>query len=240
MFRQRVLYNLYVEKSGNLWEDSALTITRRAEMVVDQIRARGISDQRVLDAFGRVQRHAFVPDELIDAAYQDRPLPIGHNQTISQPYIVAFMTEALALRGGEKVLEVGTGSGYQAAILAQLAGKVHTIERLEILITRARQALEGLNILNVTFYCGDGSLGLPQAAPFDAIMVTAAAPHVPQALLDQLAIGGRLVLPVGDRWQQKLQRITKGDTDYTYETILPVAFVPLIGAQGWQDGQFDE
>ena len=209
-------------------------------MVADQIRARGISDQRVLDAFGRVPRHAFVPEALIDAAYQDRPLPIGHNQTISQPYIVAFMSEALALRGDEKVLEVGTGSGYQAAILAQLAGKVHTIERLEILVTGARQALEGLNIYNVKFYCGDGSLGLPQAAPFDAIMVTAAAPRVPQALLDQLAVGGRLVLPVGDRWQQKLQRITRGNTEYKYETILPVAFVPLIGAQGWQDGQFDE
>lgn len=237
--RLLALYNQSVENTGISGLDTADTIAWRAEMVEKQIRARGIVDERVLQTLLRVPRHVFIPQELIDESYQDRPLPIGQFQTISQPYIVALMTETLNLKGHEKVLEVGTGSGYQAAILAHLAKEICTIDRLEELSMKARTTIERLGIDNIRFYVGDGSLGLPEEAPFDAIMVTAAAPRIPAALTAQLSIGGRLILPTGDRWQQQLKRILRTEDGFEEETILAVAFVPLIGAQGWQESSFD-
>jgi protein-L-isoaspartate(D-aspartate) O-methyltransferase len=200
----------------------------RERMVRDQIEARGVRDPRTLAAMRRVPRHEFVPAEVAAGAYADHPLPIGHEQTISQPYIVAFMTEALGLRGGEKVLEVGTGSGYQAAVLAEIAREVHTIEIVEPLAARARADLARLGYANVHVRAGDGYKGWPEAAPFDAIIVTAAAPRLPEPLLAQLADGGRLVIPVGEQDQQ-LMIVTRSGTTFTRENVLPVRFVPMTG-----------
>jgi protein-L-isoaspartate(D-aspartate) O-methyltransferase len=182
-----------------------------------------------------VPRHLFVLAEHRRHAYSDGPLPIGGGQTISQPYIVALMTQLLELEGSEKVLEVGTGSGYQAAVLAHLADQVHTIERDPRLSRRATQVLQGLGLTNVHTYIGDGSLGLPEHAPFQAILVTAAAPDVPNVLLDQLADGGRLVIPVGSRLGQYLEKWLRQGEEFTKDVLVPVAFVPLRGQFGWDD-----
>ena len=205
----------------------------RERMVREQIEARGVTDPRVLEAMRRVPRHLFVPPDYRDLAYSDGPLPIGHGQTISQPFIVAYMTALLRLKGDEKVLEIGTGSGYQAAVLAHLAREVHTVERIPALAEQARQRLEALGLDNVTVHLGDGTLGLPELAPFDAILVTAAAPKVPQSLLDQLADGGRLVIPVGSRGVQYLERWLRFGDEFRRQVLDPVAFVPLIGEEGW-------
>ena len=207
----------------------------RNRMVNEQIISRGVHDERLLDALRCVPRHLFVPEEYTHIAYSDSPLPIGHGQTISQPYIVALMTELLELEGEENVLEVGTGSGYQAALLAFLARQVHTIERHEELAENAEKVLQGLGLNNVLVHVGDGSLGLPKYAPYQAIMITAAAPRVPQPLFDQLVEGGRLVLPEGGAGGQMLNRWRKQDGEYEQEHIAPVAFVPLRGQHGWKE-----
>lgn len=206
-------------------------------MVTEQIARRGIVDERVLEAMRAVPRHLFVPPELRQAAYQDRPLPIGHRQTISQPYIVALMTQMIHISGSESVLEIGTGSGYQAAILAQLAAKVHTIERYPALSKAARQVIQNLGIDNISFHVGDGSLGLAEYAPFDAILVTAGAPSVPKMLLEQLSEHGRLVIPVGKWTGQSLERWRRTPTGFEHEAVAPVAFVPLVGKAGWESGE---
>lgn len=206
----------------------------RQRMVNEQLVERHIRDQRVLDAMGSIPRHVFIPPEHRHLAYSDGPLPIGLGQTISQPYIVALMSQLLHLQGEERVLEIGTGSGYQAAVLAYLAREVHTIERHPELASQAGRVLAHLNIHNVHVHCGDGSLGWPKAAPYGAILVTAAAPEVPRPLLAQLADGGRLVLPVGDRMGQYLERWERQKEGYHREVMAPVAFVPLRGAYGWR------
>jgi protein-L-isoaspartate(D-aspartate) O-methyltransferase len=207
----------------------------RERMVAEQIAARGVRDERVLGALRTLPRHAFLPEDMRSEAYLDTPLPIGSHQTISQPYIVALMTELLCLRGDERVLEVGTGSGYQAALLSLLAKEVFTIERRAELAVRARQVLARLRCTNVEVIIGDGTCGLVAHAPYQGIIVTAAAPHVPQPLLDQLAPGGRLVLPVGEAVSQVLEVWQRTTTGMQREEVAPVAFVPLIGAHGWSD-----
>ncbi len=216
-------------------EDEAQFANLRNRMITEQIIARGISDERVLDALRHVPRHWFVPEEYANIAYSDSPLPIGHGQTISQPYIVALMTELMELEGEENVLEVGTGSGYQAALLAYLARQVHTIERHADLADRADEILIRMGLTHVVVHVGDGSLGLPKYAPYQAIMVTAAAPRVPQPLFDQLADGGRLVIPEGGAGGQLLDRWRKQKGEYKQEHIAPVAFVPLRGQYGWKE-----
>ena len=200
----------------------------REAMVREQLEARGIRDPRVLAAMRSVPRHEFVPAVHRDAAYQDRPLPIGHGQTISQPYVVAAMTQSLALDGDEKVLEVGTGSGYQAAVLAEIAEQVFSIEIVEALAVSAREALERGGYQNVRVRVGDGYQGWPEQAPFDAIIVTAAPDHVPQPLVDQIAVGGRMVLPVG-RDIQELLLIKRTPEGVDRERLLGVRFVPMRG-----------
>jgi protein-L-isoaspartate(D-aspartate) O-methyltransferase len=207
----------------------------RENMVNYQIARRGILDERILDAMRTIPRHLFVPAEHNQNAYDDFPLPISHEQTISQPYIVAFMTNVLDLQEKDSVLEVGTGSGYQAAILSRLVKKVHTVERIPELGDKARQTLRELGIKNVEVHTGDGSLGWLKNAPYQAILVTAAAPAVPQALLDQLAVGGRMVIPVGGRTQQELEIWRRDKEGLKVETIFPVVFVPLKGEQGWKE-----
>lgn len=209
--------------------------SEREQMVVTQIISRGVRDVRVLEAMRLVPRHCFVQPEYQFLAYSDGPLPIGQGQTISQPYIVALMSELMQLNGQEKVLEVGTGSGYQAAVLAHLAAEVHTIERFPPLARYARRILKDLGLRNVAVHEGDGTLGLPEHAPYDAIMVTAAAPEVPAALLEQINDGGRLVIPVGTRGGQILEVWRRRGAQYDSESVIPVAFVPLIGEQGWKD-----
>jgi protein-L-isoaspartate(D-aspartate) O-methyltransferase len=204
----------------------------RARMVDEQIRARGVADPLVLKAMATVPRHLFVPDDLVPSAYADQPLPIGHDQTISQPYIVALMTELADLAGNERVLEIGTGSGYQAAVLAEIADTVYTIEIVEPLAAEAAERLKRMGYSNVRVRCGDGYRGWPERAPFDAIVVTAAPDHVPQPLIDQLALGGKLVIPVGDTLQELLE-ITKTADGVIERRVLPVRFVPMTGeAQG--------
>jgi protein-L-isoaspartate(D-aspartate) O-methyltransferase len=198
-------------------------------MVEAQIRARGVGDPLVLAAMAKVPRHVFVPESLWVHAYADDPLPIGDGQTISQPYIVAYMTEALGLRGGEKVLEIGTGSGYQTAVLAEIAGEVWTVEIVGTLAERARGILDGLGYENVHYRVGDGSKGWPEEAPFEAVIVTAAAPQMPSALEDQLAVGGRMIVPVGTDLQE-LYFVRRGKKGLERERRLGVRFVPLVKA----------
>jgi protein-L-isoaspartate(D-aspartate) O-methyltransferase len=208
---------------------------QRLLMVEEQLRVRGIRDERVLDAMARVPRHEFVPPEYRNEAYEDHPLPIGDGQTISQPFVVAAMLEALALRPEDGVLEVGTGSGYETAVLAELVRTVYSIDRIATLAERARAALERLGYSNVTVVHGDGSLGLPEAAPFDAIVVSAAAPLVPASLMDQLRDGGRLVIPVGSGFAQELQLVRKIGDNCTVLYLDGVRFVPLIGREGFHE-----
>ncbi len=207
----------------------------RHHMVQDQLERRHIRDQRVLEAMRNIPRHRFVPREQEHLAYIDAPLPIGSGQTISQPYIVALMTELLAVAPTDRVLEIGTGSGYQAAILSQLAKQVYSMERLPDLAERARAVLTELGINNVEVVTGDGSQGLEAQMPFDGIIVTAAAPNVPKPLEKQLAEGGRLVLPVGSRVGQVLELWRRKDEELVCEKMAPVAFVPLIGKYGWPE-----
>jgi protein-L-isoaspartate(D-aspartate) O-methyltransferase len=211
------------------------TIARR-RMVEEQVVARGVTDQRVIDAMLKVPRHKFVEEALGNQAYTDGPLPIGERQTISQPYMVAVMSEALALDGSETVLEVGTGSGYQAAVLALLAHRVFSLERIPALARRARKTLDSCGYTKVNIRLADGTHGWREMGPFDAIVVTAGAPEVPQDYLNQLAVGGRLVIPVGDRATQILMRITRvSATEFKEEKMLGCRFVPLVGNHGWQD-----
>ncbi|HVU04358.1 MAG TPA: protein-L-isoaspartate(D-aspartate) O-methyltransferase [Polyangiaceae bacterium] len=202
-------------------------------MVADQLLGRDIVAPNVLAAMATVPRHLFVPDALRVEAYADRPLPIGVGQTISQPYMVAKTIEGLGLSGGERVLEVGAGSGYQAAVLGQIAGSVWAVEIVPELAERARETLAAAGARNVEVICGDGSLGLPERAPFDAIAVAAGAPAVPRALVDQLAPGGRLLVPVGEFGTQSLLRLTRTERGVVRETLLSCAYVPLLGEQGW-------
>ncbi|TSK08808.1 MAG: protein-L-isoaspartate(D-aspartate) O-methyltransferase [Geobacter sp.] len=207
----------------------------RKRMVAELVK-RGITDQRVINVMLELPRHIFVEEAMSAQAYSDGSLPIGEKQTISQPYIVARMTELLALTGREKVLELGTGSGYQAAVLATLADRVCTVERIRPLALKARKALDSLRLLNVNLKIGDGTEGWPEEAPFDAILVTAGAPFLPECLIEQLAPGGRLVIPVGDRVDQKLLVIRKGmDGSVTREEADDCRFVRLIGKNGWSD-----
>jgi protein-L-isoaspartate(D-aspartate) O-methyltransferase len=201
---------------------------RRARMIEVQLRGRDIRDERVLDAMRRVPRHLFVPPELADRAYDDRPLPIGQGQTISQPYIVAYMTEAAEIAPADRVLEIGTGSGYQAAVLAVLAREVWTIEILPELAERARATLERLGHRNVHVRAGNGWEGWPDRAPFDAILVTAAPDEIPRALVDQLAVGGRLVVPVGEGVQE-MTLVTRTPAGVVEKRTIPVRFVPMTG-----------
>lgn len=205
----------------------------RKRMVKEQIVRRGLRDQRLLAAFESVPRHLFVPEEYQYAAYDDNPLPIGFSQTISQPYIVALMTDLLKLKGSERVLEIGTGSGYQAAILGMMADVVHTIEYLPELAANAGKALKELGLDNVHVHVGDGSLGWLEAAPYQGILVAAAAPQVPKALLDQLEDGGRLILPVGGKGMQNLEIWERAGDEFRSKTETAVAFVPLRGEEGW-------
>jgi protein-L-isoaspartate(D-aspartate) O-methyltransferase len=207
----------------------------REKMVREQLVPRGIKDKRVLAAMGTVPRHLFIDEALWGEAYNDNPLPIGEKQTISQPYIVALMTEALELTGREKVLEIGTGSGYQTAILAELALKVFSVERVRPLYQRARRILDQLKCFNVVLKIYDGTLGWPEESPFDAIMVTAASPEIPAPLLEQLALQGRMIIPVGDRYTQTLKRIIKTENGFDEEDLGGVRFVSLIGEHGWRE-----
>lgn len=211
-------------RAGAQQDPSAL----RRQQMVEVVRERGVSDRRVLDAMGEVPRHLFVPEKVRPQAYEDFPLPIGSQQTISQPYIVALMTSLLDLKGGEKVLEIGTGSGYQAAVLSKVAGEVYTIEILGSLSESARKAIEGLGYSNIHFRVGDGYAGWPEAAPFDGILVTAAPEKVPQPLLDQLKVGGKLVIPVGSFFQDLLV-YTRTPTGIERKNVAPVRFVPMTG-----------
>ncbi len=210
--------------------DSESFAARRTAMVEGQLRSRGITNEAVLAAMERVPRHELVPAELRYRAYGDHPLPIGHGQTISQPYIVAFMTQALRPAAADRVLEIGTGSGYQAAVLGELVTSVHTLEIVEPLGERARADLERLNYTNVFVRVGDGYLGWPEQAPFDAIIVTCSPDHVPQPLVDQLRDGGRMIIPVGEDWRgQELVLLEKRGTNVVKQAVLPVLFVPMTG-----------
>ncbi len=223
---------------GYMYDDPFTTL--REKMVSEQIARRGLQAPRLLEAFRRVPRHYFVPPECQKNAYDDGPLPIGNGQTISQPYIVALMTSLLALKGDENVLEIGTGSGYQAAILAGLAKTVHTIERHASLAERASETLSRLGYTNIYVHTGDGTRGWPDANPYQGILVTAASPSPPQPLLDQLAEGGRLVIPVGDHYGQDLQVWERHGNKFEPESIIPVMFVPLRGEFGWKDEEWNE
>jgi protein-L-isoaspartate(D-aspartate) O-methyltransferase len=203
-------------------------------MVEDQLIRRGIHDPKTLEAMRQVPRHLFVEDALQNQAYADFPLPIGKGQTISQPFIVALMTQALGLQGHESVLEIGTGSGYQAAILSLICEKVYTVERIDTLLVNARSIFDKLHYLNILTKLDDGTNGWPEYAPYDVIIVTAGGPKLPEPLLDQLTDPGRLVIPVGDQGVQNLQLITKKDGSIAEKTIEYVRFVNLIGSHGWQ------
>jgi protein-L-isoaspartate(D-aspartate) O-methyltransferase len=208
------------------------------KMVEGQLRARGIADSRVLKAMEKIPRHLFIDEGLAEQAYNDNPLPIDNKQTISQPYIVALMSEAMELTGREKVLEIGAGSGYQTAILAELAERVFSIERIAALATRARKVLELLNYYNVAIRVGDGTYGWREESPFSAIMVTAGAPRIPKLLIEQLVVGGRMVIPVGNRSSQtllKLTRLSQDPEDLKKEDLGGCRFVDLIGEYGWEN-----
>lgn len=209
----------------------------RARMVEAHIAQRGVRDERVLAAMHEVPREAFVDAQYSRSAYDDTPLPIGAGQTISQPYIVAFMIEAAAVQPTDRVLEVGAGSGYAAAVLSRIAREVHTIERLPELVEEARERIERLGYRNIELHLGDGTLGWPEAAPYDVILVAASGPQIPQSLKEQLSIGGRLVMPAGEhRLHQSLRRVTRETpVSWKVQDLGGVSFVPLIGAQGWSD-----
>jgi len=209
-----------------------MTSQRTRDRLVERLRSEGIRDNRVLDAIGSTPRHLFVDEALASRAYEDTALPIGHGQTISQPYVVACMTEQLLAVQPQTVLEVGTGSGYQAAILAQLVDKVYTTERIEPLATLARQRFRKLGYRNIRVQHSDGSWGWPQFSPYDAIIVTAGGSEIPQALLEQLKMDGRLVMPIGGRSQQTLVAVTRTPTGFERVDLEPVVFVPLIGGTG--------
>lgn len=219
-------------ESENLDERRA---AERRRMVEDQIAVRGVRDLRMLKVLQSIPRHRFIPGEGRPDAYEDRPVAIGCGQTISQPYMVAVMTEWLVVASTDRVLEVGTGSGYQTAVLARLAREVVTVERHADLSATARKLLQGMQYDNIEFVVGDGSLGWPDRAPYEGILVTAGAPHVPQALLEQLADGGRLVAPVGGREEQSLVRITRHGGQFKEEVGMGCRFVPLLGAGGWPE-----
>jgi protein-L-isoaspartate(D-aspartate) O-methyltransferase len=212
----------------------------RQAMVSNQIERRNIHDPRLLEVLRRVPRHRFVPPSLHDRAYEDGPLPIGLGQTISQPYMVAAMTGLLRLQGTENVLEIGTGSGYQAAVLSEMARTIHTIEFHPYLAQNAQVVLENLGYRNVFVHTGDGTLGWPSAAPYQAILVTAAAPDMPAPLVDQLDDGGCLVIPIGGQQGQDLVRWRKANGRIVRESFFPVAFVPLRGRFGWQENEWEE
>jgi protein-L-isoaspartate(D-aspartate) O-methyltransferase len=207
----------------------------RERMVKNQLASRGIKDKGVLRVMGKIPRHQFISEALAGEAYNDHPVPIGEKQTISQPYIVALMTEALELTGKENTLEIGTGSGYQTAILAELSSRVYTIERIKSLLVKARKLLDELGYSNILFKAFDGTLGWKQYAPFDAIMITAGAPSLPKPLVDQLAENGRMVIPVGDRYTQELIKVTKRAEGLEQESLGGCRFVNLIGVHGWKD-----
>ncbi len=212
----------------------------REQMVRDQFIARGITDQRVLAAFHKVEREKFVPSELRKDAYKDFHLSIGKGQTISQPYMVGLMTQSLGLNGNEKVLEIGTGSGYQTAILAELAGEVHSVERIRVLAERARKLLEKLGYSNVKILLRDGTLGWEESSPYDRILVTAGAREIPQPLTDQLDEGGVMVIPVGKSYSQDLEVVVKRKNQIKTVTVEKCVFVPLIGKYGWDEGRLNE
>ena len=207
----------------------------REKMVKNQLVPRGISDQKLLEAMSKIHRHRFVEEALMGEAYNDHPLPIGHKQTISQPYIVALMTEALELKGPEKVLEIGTGSGYQTAILAELSKAVYTVERIEPLLVKSKQLLRELGYTNIQFKVSDGTVGWEEFVPYDAIMVAAGAPKMPQPLLDQLAGGGSMVIPIGSRYSQDLIRVKRDKGRFLEKNLGGCRFVDLIGNHGWKD-----
>jgi protein-L-isoaspartate(D-aspartate) O-methyltransferase len=215
--------------------DSRRMVMAREKMVKTQLIPRGIRDPRVLEAMRKVPRHRFIEKTQIEEAYNDYPLPIAHNQTISQPYIVALMTEALELKGSEKTLEIGTGSGYQAAILAELSSKVYTIERIRPLLVKAQRLLTELGYNNILFKAFDGTLGWEEHGPYDAVIVTAGAPQIPQPLIDQLKEGGRLIIPVGNRFSQDLLKITKKNGGYIESNLGGCRFVNLLGIHGWKE-----
>lgn len=208
--------------------------TWRTRMVQEQLVVRNITDKRTLAAMAEVPRHLFVDDAMRNRAYGDHPLPIGSGQTISQPYIVAFMTQSLQLQGHEKVLEIGTGSGYQAAILSRMCARVYTVERINSLLASARRVFDKLRYFNIQSKLDDGTLGWPEQGPFDAIIITAGGPVIPQPLIDQLADPGRLIIPVGDQSEQRLRLLTKQDGQIETEDLASVRFVDLVGEYGWQ------
>lgn len=227
---------MHTDESDDHLTDAKLFAQQRSEMVERQLRRRGLKDERVLHAMLTVPREEFVPAGLRDSAYDDCALPIGHGQTISQPFTVAFMIEALQLRGDERVLEIGTGSGYAAAVLSLVAREVYTIERIPELAAAAADRLERLGYRNVHVKVADGTLGLPEAAPFDGIIVTAGAPELPTPYREQLAPGGRIVIPIGDSPRSQLMyRYTRENGTFTSECLGGFAFVPLVGQHGWEE-----
>jgi len=207
----------------------------RGRMVEEQLLLRGVKDDRVVSAMRKVPRHEFLPEAIRGMAYQDSALPLGEAQTMSQPYMVALMSELLGLKGTERVLEIGTGSGYQTAVLAELCEKVYTVERIKPLAERARANLDRLGFRSVASKVYDGTYGWKEMAPFDAIMVTAGAPDVPAPLVDQLGEGGRMVIPVGERYGQFLLKVVKTSSGPVTERYIPCTFVPLIGSHGWKE-----
>ncbi|MCF8110383.1 MAG: protein-L-isoaspartate(D-aspartate) O-methyltransferase [Desulfobacteraceae bacterium] len=216
-------------------DDSPRYKRQREAMVRNQIEARGVSDPKVLEAMRRVPRHLFVNEALRDQAYNDHPLPIGEQQTISQPYIVAMMTEALQVDQEDRVLEIGTGSGYQAAVLAEIAYRVYTIERNRTLYENARKIFEQLGYYNIISRYSDGTIGWREESPFDAIIITAGAPEIPKPLMDQLAIGGRMVVPVGSSFSQKMAKVVKEEQGIHQTDLGGCRFVRLVGQYGWKD-----
>lgn len=207
---------------------------KRHQMVEEQLIPRGISDPKVLSVFRRVPRHRFVPEEYIESSYDDHPLPIGNGQTISQPYMVALMTEQLALKGGEKILEIGAGSGYQAAILSEIAKEVYTVERIEPLAKKCDTILKELGYKNIKVIAGDGTLGYKEASPYDGIIVTCGAPGIPDSYIEQLKLNGRMVIPIGSQFSQVLNVIIKKEKDVEVKEVCGCVFVPLIGKDGWK------